>query len=215
MGSETNIRFTQISASVDMTLGGPSAVVTNSYNLLSRNLKNYHLLVFGKCEIQGTNLTSANTILDNRFGLIWNIFNLKIIKTLKASDKILIHGYYLFSTIFSLTIYRGENIYLMPHGTFELYQQSKHTYRKFFFSTLLKVILNKRKVHFLTASESEVAPLKMIFPNNPISVVGIGVNIPTHKYARKIHTEKINLIFMGRIAEKKRVDLCQIGRAHV
>ena len=206
--SSSNKRFTQISASVDMKLGGPSSVVINTHNLFSENLKDYNLLIFGTSEIKKENIFKARTILDNRFGLIWNIFNPKFIKTLYKSDVILIHGYYLFSTIYSLVFYRGKNIFLMPHGTFEFYQQSKHALRKFIFSIILKAILNNRIIHFITASESEIAPIKAVFPQNKISSVGLGVNIPNIKYVRKNLTGQIQMVFIGRIAEKKRIDLC-------
>lgn len=208
MLSNTDKKFTQISASVDMSLGGPSAVVIDTHELFSRSLKNYRLLIFGQSELLNKHFSRASTILNNRFGLIWNILNPTFISTLKNSDTVLIHGYYLFSTIYSLTIYRGENIYLMPHGTFELYQQSKHTIRKLIFSVCLNFVLNKRKIHFITASETEVAPLKIIFPQNLISVVGLGINIPTLKSVRTKITEEIKMVFLGRIAEKKRIDLC-------
>ena len=208
MGFTNNASLTQISASVDMKLGGPSSVVINTHGLFSQKLKDYHLLVFGKSEIKGLNIIEAGTILDNRFGLIWNFFNPKFIKTLYKSDVILIHGYYLFSTIYSLVFYRGKNIYLMPHGTFEYYQQAKHTLRKIFFTFILKSILNKRVIHFITASESEIAPIKAVFPQHKISPVGLGVNIPNIKYKPKKHTEQIKMVFIGRIAEKKRIDLC-------
>lgn len=208
MGAKSDIKFTQISASVDMKLGGPSSVVLNTHELLTLNLKNYCLLVFGSSELEAQNVYRIKTILNNRFGFIWKIASSRPISKLKQSDAILIHGYYLFSTIYSVALYRGSRIYLMPHGTFELYQQARHKFRKIIFSFLLEMFLKDRKIHFITASESESAPLKSSFPLNPVSVVGLGVSIPAVTKIRKTNSEEINLVFLGRIAEKKRIDLC-------
>ena len=208
MGKEFDLRLTQISASTDTKLGGPSSVVINTHGLLSQKLGSYKLLVFGESRISGPRVFKTKTILNNRFGFFCNIFSPSLIHNLRNSEVLLIHGYYLFSTLYSIAIFRGKKIFLMPHGTFEKYQKARHTIRKSIFSILLRCFLKNRQIHFITASHSEVESLRDSFPHNEITVVGLGVEIPPDALIEEHRNEEIRLIFVGRVVVKKRVDLC-------
>lgn len=203
-----DLRLTQISATLDKKLGGPTSVVLDTHDFFLDRFFNYTLLVFGETTLIEANSFKAPTLFRNRFALLNNPLNLTFIRKLRKSDVILLHGYYLFSTIYSLLFYKGDRIFLMPHGTFEFYQQKKHKIRKLVFGLFLNVFLRSREIHFLVASEAEVPSLKAKFPKNSVTVVGIGVNLQKLNLNESRNENEIRLIFMGRIAEKKRIDLC-------
>lgn len=203
-----NLRLTQITASLDMKLGGPAAVVLNSHKFFAQKYSNYSLLVFGESVLNNSQIIKAATLFGNRFALLINLLNVAFIRRLRQSEVILIHGYYLFSTIYSILFYQGDKIFLMPHGTFEFYQQKRHKLRKMVFTFLLNMVLKTRKIHFLVASESEISSLETKFPKNPITVVGLGINLPKLIVGDQKIDNGTKLIFLGRIAEKKRIDLC-------
>lgn len=207
MANERNLYLTQIAASLEMRLGGPSAVVINTHEIFSKKISNYCLMVFGNTYLKN-NIMQASTLFNNRFALLLNVFNISFIKRLRQSEVILVHGYYLFSTMFSAIFYPGKKFFLMPHGTFEYYQQKRHKFRKIVFTFFLNIFLKKRKIHFLVASKSEIPPIKAKFPNSPITVVGIGINLPKLALGNYEMGKVARLIFLGRIVEKKRVDLC-------
>lgn len=208
VANDRNMYLTQIAASLDMTLGGPSAVVLNTHALFSEKISNCNLLVFGNTHLKSKKVMQASTLFDNRFALLVNMFNISFIKTLRQSEVIIVHGYYLFSTMFSAIFYPGKRFFLMPHGTFEYYQQKRHRFRKIIFTFFLNIFLKNRKIHFLVASESEIQPLKAKFPNSPITVVGLGIKLPKLALENYEMGKVVRLIFLGRIAEKKRIDLC-------
>ena len=201
------MNLVQVSASLQPKLGGPHAVVVHIHPYLS-NHYNYQLLVYGSSTVNLDKLEINSTFLNNRFGLRFKIPNRISRRTMKNADILLIHGFYLWSTLLTLYFSKCQNIFLMPHGSLELYQWEKGKFRKKIFTKLVNLLLKARNIHFLVGSNSEVVSISQSFPNSKISVVGLGIQkFNLVETSSRIHSP-IQLFCLSRIANKKRIDLC-------
>ena len=209
MENETNPRLLQVSATLDKRLGGPPTVVWELNPHLNQSF-DHEIFVFGKTDSVSRNMKTFPTILDNRFGLIRRPMKSQYRERIVNANILLIHGFYLFSTLYAVAISKSKNIFLMPHGSLEAYQEKKSKFRKLLFRFAMKIALGDRSLRILVASESEVNSVYALFPNWRINKVGLG--IPDEiAYGNNSFTEKhqpLRLLCFSRIAEKKRIDLC-------
>jgi glycosyltransferase involved in cell wall biosynthesis len=207
MSFDYPINFTQITARLDPKLGGPHNVVDKTNDLFSKKY-NSKLIIFGSSVNQYKNSIENSTLRNNRYGFVFGIPKFKIRLALKNSDILLIHGYYLWSTLIALYFSSTRNIFLMPHGSLEFYQANKGKIRKMIFTKLCKLLLKGRSIHFLVGSSPEIVSVRQSFPNSKISVVGLGIELSNlTKSICRIHSP-IKLFCLSRITNKKRIDLC-------
>lgn len=199
-------RIVQISSSLDRRLGGPATVVSESYSYINKEYGS-KLIVFGTNDLI-TDATQVPTLFNNRYGIPKRLIDKKIIDDLKESDLILIHGFYLFSTLLVVSMTKKSRIMIMPHGSLEEYQQKTGKLRKMVFDWLILKRLGKRKLIFMVASESEAICINRRFPASCIESVGLGIPIFKREFGEneKIHSP-ISLLSFSRIANKKRLDL--------
>jgi len=200
-------QFVQITSSLDPKLGGPRKVVleTKDYFLKRYDAK---IVIFGSSVRAFENSIEYSTFRNNRYGFFFGIPKLEIRLAIKNANVLLIHGYYLWSTLITLYFSSTRNIFLMPHGSLELYQAKKGKYRKIIFKKLCNLLLKDRSIHFLVGSSSEIISVRQSFPNSKISVVGLGVELSNCiKINSRIHSP-IKLFCLCRITNKKRIDLC-------
>lgn len=208
MLSQRNQTLVQVSGSLDAKLGGPYSVVLDTLRFLEVNF-DHKLLIFGTCSIQGKNIKTVPTLKNNRYGLPSLAIKKYGLKEFKNTEILLIHGFYLFSTLIALFFFPTNKIYLMPHGSLEAYQERNRRVRKYVFRYLLKIVLRGRRIHFLIGSNPEKVSILEIYPDAKITVVGLGVhttNVGIEK-SRKSN-EPVKLFCVSRISEKKRIDLC-------
>ena len=209
MVGKTKRTLVQVSAALEKRLGGPPSVVWALKPYLSVYFE-HDLFVFGKSDFVAQNIKTFPTILDNRFGLFLLPLRNQFRKRLANADILLVHGYYLFSTLYAVAVSKSESILLMPHGSLEAYQERKSKFRKRLFRLAMKFALGKRSIQFLVASEAEVESVAALFPNWKINIVGLGIP-DVIAYGKNNVTEKhqpIRLLCFSRITEKKRIDLC-------
>mgnify|MGYP003345815155 CR=1 FL=1 len=114
------------------------------------------LVIFGESEISGKDIFSVKTLFKNRFGLISQTIPKTIKDEFKETDVLLIHGFYLFSTLVSIYHSSTARIFIMPHGSLEIYQQLESRFRKKIFDSIFKRITLNRDLTFLLGSGSEV-----------------------------------------------------------
>jgi glycosyltransferase involved in cell wall biosynthesis len=201
-------KLVQVSATLDPKLGGPVSVVAGLSHQLHKHF-DHKLLVFGNNRMDVPNIVLENTIFGNRYGLISSLGSSKFKIELKSADILLIHGYFLFSTLFSLKFSSTHNIFLMPHGSLENYQSKRGKFRKKVFDFFFFKFLGEREITFLLGSNQEVVSVQERFPFAKIKVVGLGIS-PSAELAPKniLHGEVVQLFCLSRIAAKKRIDLC-------
>ena len=197
----------RITYSLDPALGGPYGVVKNTSGPLAANFE-MTTVVFGSSDLGQTSFLVHPTAKSNHYGFYLKPLPRNIKRIIKDSEILLIHGYYLFSTLISVHLFSREDIYLMPHGTFEIYQQSKGGSRKKVFDLVLKFLLKGRKIHFIVATDAEILGVRQKFPFAEVTKVGLGVVLPQKNYsARAVNPQNPRLLSYSRITPKKRIDL--------
>jgi len=199
----------QVSATLDLKLGGPTSVVTGLGQSLSDHFE-LELIVFGNVEVELPDVLKISTLFGNRYGLFSNYRQREANAKLAKADILLIHGYYLFSTLYALLRANTNKIFLMPHGSLEPYQDEKSKFAKKIFRVVFMGLASKKEIVFLVGSSSEKANIVKKFPSSSVEVVGLGIskeNLESFDRKSKI-TDPLNLLCFSRIAEKKRIDLC-------
>ena len=197
----------QISGSLDSTLGGPPAVVTNSHvAILAAGIKS-KLLVFGTVPKTHVADFVCPTFLNNRFGFFIKCSQL-IRNEILQSQTVLFHGFYQFHLILVLLLRKNSSLHIMPHGTLEEYETKHSRFRKCVFRIVFKFLYRHVETKFLVATKSESVGILRLFPNAKVECVGLGINLEEIVIRKKDHlNEPIRLICLSRITQKKRIDL--------
>jgi glycosyltransferase involved in cell wall biosynthesis len=208
MLSHRNRTLIQVSGSLESKLGGPHSVVMSTNDILAANF-DHKLIVFGSCSIQDTQIKVLPTLRNNRYGLPSLKIKRSGLKEFRHADILLIHGFYLFSTLIALFYFPTRNVYLMPHGSLEAYQNKKGRVRKYLFRKVVEGLLRGRKIHFLVGSDSETISILQIYPGVNVTVVGLGIDTTSASVGKSTGPkEPVKLFCLSRISEKKRIDLC-------
>ena len=166
----------QVSATLDKRLGGPTTVVWESKTYLAKYFE-LSIIVFGKSDFTSDNLIVIPTLKGNRFGFFAFPIRKELWLKIATADVLLIHGYYLFSSLYSVAFSKTDKIFLMPHGSLENYQASRGKLRKHLFDYLVHRLLGKRKITYLVGSNSEVDSITERFMGAKVVVVGLGVKV--------------------------------------
>lgn len=149
------------------------------------------------------------SLFNNRYGVPRKFIGNASVDTIKLSDVILIHGFYTFLTLF--TLFHGKRTskyFLMPHGSLEAYQSVKNKLLKFLFRFVFTILVRNRDFTFTVASEQEKLSIRRNFPNQPIVLLGLGIEYLGEPTIRQNVSPTLNLVCVSRIATKKRIDLC-------
>jgi glycosyltransferase involved in cell wall biosynthesis len=201
----TRARIFQATNNLEARFGGPPFVVKGIQDTLDKDFS-HNLIVFGETDFRNSNSINIPTFLNNHYGFFLGFLPREVKNMIKASDLILLHGFYLYSNLMILFQCRDKKIALMPHGTFEIFQQKKSPMRKFIFDCVFNFLIRKNSLRIFVASDSEIAGAQIKFPTTQITVVGIGVENPPMINLKKKSNGK--LLCLSRITEKKRIDLC-------
>lgn len=207
--SDSKESLLQVFASLDIKLGGPVSVFMNIIPYLEQN---FDLCTFVVGSVQENAKINENktSFLGNRFGFFMTRTNKNLKQKIRDSDIILLHGYYLFTTLFVIAKTRSTRIFVMPHGSLELYQHNRRAITKKLFNFAIRIALRKRPLEFLLATESEKVNISLKLPNSKATVVGLGISnqIAQSSLEHRLIGDKINLLCFSRITHKKRIDLC-------
>jgi glycosyltransferase involved in cell wall biosynthesis len=201
------LRVTQVSASLDKKLGGPVSVVKHVSRLLEQNFR-HELIVFGTQHETIQTAFSVPTFRQNRYGFFFGRVNNLTRTQIRNSDIVLVHGYYLYSTLVTIALAKNCRIFVMPHGSLELYQKNIGRFRKMIFDVFFRCLAFSRNIAFIVSSSDEVIGVRDKFKKIPVHVLGLGIEKVSENYLRKNGLqEPIKLLSLSRIAEKKRIDL--------
>lgn len=181
---------------------------------LLNNLQKYFnqsLIVIGKSDYLSDYLFQIKPLFGNRYGFPGRLPLPRIRERFQQADIVLIHGFFLFSTLMAVSLSKTQKIFLMPHGSLETYQDKNSRFLKLIFIWVFNSLLNGRKIHFLVCSIDEISSVKAKFPNAEISVVKLGINtieiIESNNMLETQIQSKVKLLSLSRIARKKRIDL--------
>ena len=218
------LKVVQVTAPLNKKYGGPPVAVLGVAHGLSLNGVQSTIHIAGKshkAEEDGnyTPIDDKNNNLDfifyrkhgadSVYGTLPSLSKIfELVNNIKNSDIVILHQVYTWSNVFTYFSCRatGKKYVLMPHGTLTQYQRSQKRLRKALVDNILfKTILSKSsQILVATASEEDDMPSEF---KNKTSVVGLGLkknNLPPSNMYSSSHSD---IIYMGRIAPKKRLDI--------
>ena len=127
------------------------------------------------------------------------------------SDVIIVHGFYTFSTFLAIRTKKshGKPVVVMPHGSLEPYQGKRNPVRK----KIFRMLFNSDHIDaFAVATQAEKDSLRQNnWIKSPIEVVGFGITNEFVSNDKSKSSESLDfryILFIGRIASKKRIDIC-------
>ncbi len=207
MGPPKKFRLLQVTSSLEARLGGPTNVVQQSSKFLMKFF-NHKMVVFGSCQEDFADLV-VPTLLNNRYGFTLSKRN-DVKMLVDSSDVILVHGFYLYSTLLVLSLAQKKHVYVMPHGSLEPYGARTGRIRKALFDLIFRYLSRNRNVRFVCASSQEHLNLQSKFVGFPIHLIGLGVDIPSINFTslKRVQSHPIKLSCISRIDQIKRIDLC-------
>lgn len=200
-----NLKVVQFSNNLEVRLGGPPMVVAGIQSHFNSTY-DHHLVIFGKSDFVFSNSTNIPTFKNNHYGFFWGVIPKSIRILIKEADVLILHEFYLYSNLLVIFLARKKKILIMPHGTFEIYQQQQSRIKKFVFDCIFKFFSRNSLISFIVATDSEKVGVCRKFPNLSITTVGIGVSVPTDLIKKTSFNGE--LLCLSRIAEKKRIDVC-------
>lgn len=202
------LKMSQISASLESRLGGPVQVVKLSNSFMEKSF-DHTLIIFGTSDEDIPESIRVPTLRNNRYGFFITPLTKSVRQNIRDSDLILIHGFYLFSTLVSIALTKKSKIFIMPHGSLENYQNSSGRFRKLLFDSCFKFLNKSREIEFLVGSAEEINGVTRKFGKNLVRVVGIGIEaVPQQFLHQGLSAIPLRLLCLSRITQKKRIDLC-------
>jgi glycosyltransferase involved in cell wall biosynthesis len=205
----------QVSTHATAENGGPFRVVTQLHSIFLNDISTSHnqLINFGPIDEELTKFKciSYSTFANNAYGISKKLVSSKFIRAIRTSDLILIHGFYLLPTFMSIYWATTKiEIFLMPHGSLDIYQEKYRKLPKSIFKFLLRYISRNKNITIICASITEQNQINETFSGFKTKVVGIGIE---GSGVQIDLTGSINdkpcfpdLIFLGRIHPKKNIE---------
>ena len=145
----------------------------------------------------------------SKYGALLRFHELKSVwRDVNESDFVIIHQVFELQNIaiFPILLLSKKPFAVMPHGSLTTYQRKQHRIRKLLFLPATFSFLSSAKAIFV-ATEQEKKQLPR-FLQNKGSVVGLGIDINDRQTRVPVNSSStFNLLFMGRIAKKKRLDI--------
>ncbi|MCX6450890.1 MAG: glycosyltransferase family 4 protein [Actinobacteria bacterium] len=124
------------------------------------------------------------------------------------SDFVILHQVFelQYLSVFPVLLLLKKPYAVMPHGTLTTYQRKQHKFRKLLFYPGTYIFLKLSKGIFVaTKTEKDQLPEYL---NAKGIEVGLGIELTHGQSENQIHlTPTFNLLYMGRIAKKKRLDV--------
>jgi glycosyltransferase involved in cell wall biosynthesis len=154
-----------------------------------------------KVEVYKRNSTSA-------YGRVPKFTQLRgLYSDVRASDILVFNQVFQFQLIalFPILMITRTPYVVMPHGTITSYQRRQHRIRKILPSLLISFFLKNARSIFV-ATESEAKELPRSLKTNA-KVVGLGIDFEPNENSNFVPNSKFTILFMGRIVQKKRLDI--------
>ena len=142
----------------------------------------------------------------NELKSIWNLID--------KSELVILHQVFALQYIgtIPILIILKKPFAVMPHGTLTTYQRKQHRLRKLLFYPPTYLFLKLSKGIFV-ATDQEKDQLPLYLKGKGINV-GLGIDLPDRQTQDPLHSNStFKLLYMGRIAKKKRLDIALRGFA--
>jgi len=164
---------------------------------------------FDKLQHSGAEVKVLSRRNESKYGARIRFHELKLIwAEVSKSDFVILHQVFelQYIAIFPIVIVLKKPFAVMPHGTLTTYQRKQHRFRKLLFAPATYSFLKSAKA-ILVATEQEKNQLPK-FLQRKGSIVGLGIETRDRQTRNPANSSPtFNLLFMGRIAKKKRLDI--------
>jgi glycosyltransferase involved in cell wall biosynthesis len=164
---------------------------------------------FDKLSQSGAGVKMLRRRDESKYGAVLRFHELKSVwSEINKADFVILHQVFelQYIAIFPTLLLSKKPFAVMPHGTLTNYQRKQHRLRKFLFLPATYSFLNSAKAIFV-ATEQEKNQLPR-FLQGKGSIVGLGIDTRDRKTRDPVKSSRtFNLLFMGRIAKKKRLDI--------
>lgn len=142
---------------------------------------------------------------------LWRVLK----ELLPRVDLVHVHGHYLFSSAAAAHLARraGKPYVVQPHGVLEPYQRRTGRLRKLLFDRVVSRGYLARAAGVVFATQSEALAARDLVPAEQAFVVSLGASLPAvpegwePSWWRPEDERRLRVVFLGRLAPKKRVDL--------
>ena len=166
-------------------------------------------LFFNKLSHSGAEVQVLRRKKESKYGAVLKIHELASLwSDVDKSDFVILHQIFelQYIAILPILMLLKKPYAVMPHGTLTTYQRKQHRFRKLLFSPTTSLFLKLSKCIFV-ATEQEKIQLPRRLQGKGITV-GLGIDLRDRQTGNPIHTTPtFNLLYMGRIAKKKRLDI--------
>lgn len=224
------VRITQVIAAIAENFGGPSIGSLELHRELRRNGADARILTTGIVSDDGSAMDedqlrtihsggSAVAVfapsrpyqLRNSWTMLTTVF-----REVRNSDLVHIDGQYLLPNVYAYWAARRWKVRfgIQPHGTMEPYQRRQSRVKKFMYNALVGRAILKHASYILFASDSEADRAADITRPDQRMVLPLGAVLPPEQAmvgeiaTRILNTDRHRIVlFLGRLAQKKRPDL--------
>jgi len=135
---------------------------------------------------------------------------LTVLAVSRGAAVITAHGFYQFTCVlaWAISILRQAHFFIQPHGVFEPYQEKRGSRYKPLFMTIIGHRILARACSIFVASEMEAKGVEESTraQRDSIVVTGLGT-MPREQFSGGERFSSRRVLFLSRIAEKKRLDL--------
>jgi glycosyltransferase involved in cell wall biosynthesis len=217
------MRILTISGPLHREFGGPPMAATGvavSLNKIGHQVK---MIVCGqsirdyqinsnfykKLSDSGAEVKILHRRRESKYGKVLRLTELRSLWIdVSKSDFVILHQVFQlqYLSVFPVLLLLKKPYAVMPHGTLTTYQRKQHKFRKLLFYPGTYIFLKLSKGIFVaTKTEKDQLP---DYLNAKGIEVGLGVELSHGQSQNQIHlTPKFFLLYMGRIAKKKRLDV--------
>lgn len=220
------MRVLQICVMIDQQQGGAPCSTLGSFEALRKKGVDGNLIALGESiesiskpsflpDLESKHRNSIVCITrkrQNRHGHVLKFHELKKLHSqFKEADVVIAHQVYGLQSIYTYCLSRiTKTPYIvMPHGSLTEYDQKHHRIRKYIANKIIfeRYLLNAASI--FVASDIESFEAQKLFSLDNTVVVGLGfrMNLGLNPILQKIPSDELKILFMGRITQKKRLDL--------
>ena len=165
--------------------------------------------LFDKFKTSDTQVVILPRNNESKYGVLLSFKEIKSLwKDFTKYDIVILHQVFQlqYVAIFFMLILLRIPFVVMPHGTLTTYQRSQHRVRKLVFFVPTYLFLKFSRGIFV-ASSQELEQLPPYLKKKGM-IVGLGINTQFNEYRSETNSaQNFNLLYMGRIAKKKRLDI--------
>ena len=165
--------------------------------------------LFDKLKTSDTQVVILPRNNESKYGVLLSFKEIKSLwKDFTKYDIVILHQVFQlqYVAIFFMLILLRIPFVVMPHGTLTTYQRSQHRVRKLVFFVPTYLFLKFSRGIFV-ASSQELEQLPPYLKKKGM-IVGLGINTQFNEYRSETNSaQNFNLLYMGRIAKKKRLDI--------